>query len=59
MSPLSGNANLCRLFIRSSGEWNRTDMRKHKLIARRDEVGVVESLFGRCSPMTRLRMLSR
>ena len=29
MSPLSTNANLCRVLIRPSGKWNRAGMRYH------------------------------
>ena len=50
MSLLSTNANLCRLFIRPSGEWSKTGMRYHSLIARRNELGITESRFGLCSP---------
>ena len=58
MSPLSTNANLCRLLIRPSGEWSRAGMRYHSLIARRIEFGVSESRFGLCSPKVWVRMHS-
>ena len=47
MSPLSTNANLCRLLILPSGECSRTGMMYHSFIARRSEFGVAESRFGR------------
>ena len=43
MSPLSTNANLCRPFIKPSGEWSRAGMRYHSLILRRSEFGAAES----------------
>ena len=58
MSPLSTNVNLCRLLIQQSGEWSRAGMTYHNLIVRRSEIGVVESLFGRCSPMAWFRIPS-
>ena len=57
MSPLSTNANLCRLLMRPSGEWSRAGMRYHNLIARRSEFGVTESRFGRCSSIAWLSCL--
>ena len=56
MSPLSTNANLCRLLIRPLGEWSRAGMRYHSLIARWNEFGEAESRSGRCSPKAWLRM---
>ena len=58
MSPLSTNANLCRLLILPSGECSRTGMMYHSLIAHRSEFGAAESRFGRCSPMAWLNMPS-
>lgn len=51
MPPLSANANLCRLFIRPSGEWSRAGTVYHSLITRRIEFGVAESRFDRFFPM--------
>ena len=64
MPPLYTNANVCRLFIRPSGEWSRAGMRYHNFTARRSEFGVAKSRFGRCSPiawlsMSRMRVLRR
>ena len=55
MSPISTNANLYRLLIRSSSEWSRGGMRYHSLIACRSELGVAESRFDLCSPKAWLR----
>ena len=56
ISPLSANATLCRLMIRPSGEWSRAGMGYHSLMVRTSAIGIAESRFGRCSPMTWLRM---
>ena len=58
MFSLSTNVNLCRPLMWPSGECSRTGMMYHNLIARRSYFGVVESLYGRCSLMVWLRMLS-
>ena len=55
MSPLSTNANLCRLLIRPSDEWSRANMRSYSLIARKSEFGVATFRFGLCSPKAWLR----
>ena len=56
MSPLSTNANLCRLLILPSGKCSRAGMMYHSSIVRRSEFGVADSRFGRCSPMAWLSM---
>ena len=58
MSPISTNANLFRLLILPSGECSRAGMMYHSLIARRSELTVVDSRFGRCSPISWLSMSS-
>ena len=59
MSPLSTNANLCRLLILPSGECSRAGMMYHSVIARGSEFGVADSRFGRrCSTMAWLGMPS-
>lgn len=55
MSPLSANAHLCHLWIRSSGDRSEAAVTYHSLVARRNEFGVAESRFGRGSPMEWLR----
>ena len=45
MSPLSGNANLCRRLNRPSGKWSRAGLRYHSSITPRSEFGVAESRF--------------
>ena len=51
MSPLSTNANFCHLLILSCGACSRAGTMYHSSIARRNEFGVTDSRFGRCSPM--------
>ena len=48
--PLFTNANLCDLLVRPSGERSRAGVSYRILIARKNEFGVPESQFGRCSP---------
>ena len=58
MSPLSTNANLCRLLSLPSGERSKAGMIYHSLIARRSEFGVADSRFGQCSLMAWLSVPS-